>query len=384
MWRRWRGFEQSLIAFVVATTSVVAVGCAAANDSSASPLRERVQGAVDEFLDTHAVPGASVAVISGGRLVSVVSGFADLEQQQPIRVDDEFRLASITKTYIAALAVTLDDDGVVALDQPIGRWLSGSPAGLDIRRVTLRQLLSHTSGLRQTATDDDDRGRLLTFADVMARIPSVVCAPGQCWNYADGNYAIAALVLATATGMPPVDEMHDRFFEPLGLTRTHFVGERDAAPLPSYTLEVDPTTFEPVQPPRLRPQRLPIVTDSRAASISASASDAARWADALFNGDLVAGPALGRMLDTSAMRHLPCPAGCPLEYGLGVFHYEFGVDPANYDFVGHDGSSGTIVATDAERGLTIAVLTNGGEQHIADLFEAVLAATDDGDPAHPT
>lgn len=358
------------MAFAVA--GLIAGGCNATSDDSTEALRSRLQIAVDEFVASRDVPGASVAVITDGRITTVVSGHADLEAQEPIGPNDEFRLASITKNYVAALALDLDAEGVVPLDEPIDPWLSDLPPGLDLRGVTMRQLLSHTSGLAQTATDDRDRGKHLALEEVLARIPPRACAPGRCWSYADGNYVVAALVLEAATAKSLRIEMHDRFFEPLDLANTHFFGDPRAAPRIQYTLVVDPITFQPVLPHRLRRQLLPIVTDDRAAPIVASASDLARWGDALFNGRAIDAAALDRMLDAAAMRGLPCPHGCPLDYGLGVFHYEFG----GREFVGHDGSSGAIVATEVGTGLTIAILTNGGERDMGRFVETVIAAID--------
>ena len=75
------------------------------------------------------------------------------------------------------------------------------------------------------------------------------------------------------------------------------------------------------------------------------------------------------------MRDLPCAERCPFEYGLGVFHYDIG----GRHFVGHDGSSGAIVVHERDDDLTVAILTNGGEQNIGAFLDAVLAALDDTD-----
>jgi D-alanyl-D-alanine carboxypeptidase len=334
-------------------------------------MRERIQRATEQFLATRDIPGASVAVVLEGREVAVVSGFADLERREPIQPDDEFRLASITKNYVAAIALDLDREGVVQLDDPIGRWLPQLPGRLHfLRGVTMRQLLSHTSGLAQTPTDDRDRGHVLGLRDLLERIPPQACDPGDCWSYADGNYEIAGLVVAAATGRSLPQEMRARFFDPLGLSHTHFVDETDVEPLPSYVLEVDPVNFEPLEPHQLRRQLLPIVADSGAGGMMASASDAARWAEALFGGRAIGADAVERMIDTSTTRNLPCPDACPVPYGLGTFLYQFG----GREFVGHDGSSGALVATDRQRKLTVAILTNGGEPDMRGFVDAILDA----------
>ena len=308
-----------------------------------------------------------------GQVVTAVSGFADLEHHRPIRVNDEFRLASITKNYVAALALDLDRDGVVELDARVGRWLPSLPDDLGfLRNVSMRQLLSHTTGLAQTFTDDRDRGRLLSKVAVLDRIPAPVCKPRECWNYADGNYVVAGLVLQAATGTTLSKAIRTRFLLPHGLAHTHFIAPAAREPLPSFVLQVDPVTFQPVQPHRLRRQLLPIVLDDAAGGMMASATDLARWADRLFIGHTIERDGVKQMLDTNLMRDLPCPQGCPLPYGLGVFHYTI----ADHAFVGHDGSSGAIVVTDVRDGLTIAIVTNGGEQDIREFLVRVVHAVD--------
>ena len=101
-------------------------------------------------------------------------------------------------------------------------------------------------------------------------------------------------------------------------------------------------------------------------------TDAARFADALFSGEVLLPPTLETMLDTAVMDDLPCPEGCPFEYGLGVFHYNLG----GRHLVGHDGGSGAVVAHDQTDGLTVAILSNGGEQDPRTFLESVLEAID--------
>ena len=351
----------------------VASSCGVRSAKRSGDREARLQQAVDRFLATRTVPGASIALVVGGRLIEAVSGVADVDAERKVNAGTQFRIASVTKSYVAALALDLAEDGVVALDDTVGRWLPELPAHLAVvRDVTLRQLLSHTSGLRQTFIDDLDRGRVLTADDLLARIPAPVCDPGTCWSYADGNYMLAGLVLEAATGRPLSTELRERLLAPLDLTRTELL---NAAALnnpspPQYALVSDGA--EPVTPHRLRRQLLPISAENGAGGMVASASDVARWADALFGGRVLEPSSLREMLDTSAMSGRPCPEGCPSLYGLGVFHYTIG----GHEMVGHDGSSGAVVAHDQGRGFTVAILTNGGEQDMEAFLEAVVSAVD--------
>jgi D-alanyl-D-alanine carboxypeptidase len=228
-------------------------GCGVGNAERGDDLEARIQHAVDRFLGTHTVPGASVAVIVDGRLTEVVSGVADIDTERKVTAATQFRLASVTKNYVAALALDLAEAEVLSLDDSVGRWPPRLPERLAfVREVTLRQLLSHTSGLPQTFTDDRDRGRVLTTEDLLARIPPPVCEPGACWSYADGNYILAGLVIEAATGRPLSTELRERLFGRLGLARSELAdaGALSEPSPPQYALVYDGA--EPVVPHRLR------------------------------------------------------------------------------------------------------------------------------------
>jgi len=303
--------------------------------------------------------------------VEVVSGVADVDTAQAVTPRTQFRIASVTKMYVATVVLAAAERGQVTLDEPIGRRPLALPEPLAFaHELTLRQLLSHTSGLSQTFTRDEDRHRALTTTDLLERIPPPVCEPSACWSYADGNYVLAQVVLEAATRQPLPELLQSQLFTPLRLIDTRMV---DAAhtdePRPAQYALVQDETGRVVEPHRLFEQSLP-----RRATLVTTARDAARFADALFGGDVLGPASLAEMLDTGATRDLPCPAGCPFPYSLGVVHYEV----AGHQLVGHDGGSGAVVAHDRRQDLTVAILTNGGEQDIGAFLESVLTAIDRG------
>jgi len=352
------------------TVSVTTAACGASG-GGADGTRARVQRAVDNFLSTHTIAGASVAVMKGDHLTAVTSGVADLQSRRAVTRQDEFRLASITKNYVGALAITLVDEGALRLDDTVGKWLPLLNEQLSyLHDVTLRHLLSHTSGIAQTATADRDRGKELSVEDVLARFPAPVCKPATCWNYADGNYVMAGLMLEAAAGQSLDALVQSRLLAPLRLTETHFVAKSARSPVQPYVLVVDPKTYQPRVPHQLRAQLLPIVPPIGATGMMASAADLTRWASALFRGHVLTDDGLTQMLDTSAMNDLRRADRFPYEYGLGTMHFEI----AGRRLVGHDGSSGSIVVHDREKGVTVSILTNGGEQDMAAFLEKVLAA----------
>jgi CubicO group peptidase (beta-lactamase class C family) len=344
-------------------------GCGQPGSNGDARLATRLQAAVDDFLGSRLVLGASVAVIEDDQLVEVVAGSTDLGKERAVTVDTQFRVASVTKLYLATVVLKLVERDEVSLDEPIGVHALELPQHLAFARdLTLRQLLSHTSGLSQTFTRDEDRFRALTTAEQLDRIPPAVCQPSSCWSYADGNYVLAQLVLEAATGLSLADLIHDELLEPLGLEDTTPVdaGETDVRLPPQYALVPD-GSGQPLEPRRLFEQSLP-----RIDTLITTAADAARFADAVFAGDVLSPTSLHAMLDTTAMRDLPCVGTCVADYGLGVFHFDVG----GRRLVGHDGSSGTVVVHDQHSGRTVAILTNGGDQDMGAFLKVVLNAID--------
>jgi D-alanyl-D-alanine carboxypeptidase len=310
-------------------------------------------------------------VIDDGALVQVVSGVANLDTRAAVTPATQFRVASTTKMYIATIALRLVERGELSLDDPIGAHEIALPESLAFARAfTLRQLLSHTSGLSQTFTRDEDRHRTLSTIDLLERVPPPVCAPSACWSYADGNYVLAQMVLEAATKQSLGELFTAELVEPLGLRRTSLVDPGANVSLPSQYALASDEFGRPLQPRRLFEQSLPRIT-----TLVTTAADAARFADALFNGEMLKPASLSQMLDTGVMRDLPCPDGCRFKYGLGAFHF----DVAGHQLVGHDGSSGAVVVHDRQRGSTVAILTNGGDQDMKAFLEAVLHAIGDAD-----
>jgi CubicO group peptidase (beta-lactamase class C family) len=156
---------------VMLLSCAVGAGCTSSESSARTSREVRLQAAVDGFLESHLVPGASVAVIDRGELSEAVAGVADMDTGRAVTPSTRFRVASVTKMYFAAIVLRLVDDGDLALDAPIGDLTFDLPEPLAFAHaLTLRELLSHTSGLTQTFTSDEDRHRSLTLADRLARI----------------------------------------------------------------------------------------------------------------------------------------------------------------------------------------------------------------------
>jgi CubicO group peptidase (beta-lactamase class C family) len=189
---------------------------------SGSPGFEALLEIARRELQDSRTPGAALALVRDDRVIfSAGVGVADVESGTPVRPEMLFRLGSTTKMFTAAALVGLSIDGRVALDRPIGTVVTGlDPA---IARLTPHQLLSHTSGLRDMAPmfgRHDDEALAAGIRAMKAGM--LFTEPATVYSYSNPGYWTAGLVVEQVAGKPFADAMHERLFEPLGMTRTTF------------------------------------------------------------------------------------------------------------------------------------------------------------------
>jgi CubicO group peptidase (beta-lactamase class C family) len=186
------------------------------------------------------IPGIALAIEEGSdQIYSGVAGLASIEEGIPLEASDRFRIYSITKTFTATVVYQLVDEELVALDDAVAMWLD-EPAVQRIphvERVTIRQLLNHTSGIYDFGDDDDSPfwedaflgaqadwtkvwtvPELLTYADPDNHAPYF--APGEGFHYSNTNYLLLGMIVEKATGSTFEDELQNRILTPLGLADT--------------------------------------------------------------------------------------------------------------------------------------------------------------------
>jgi len=181
--------------------------------------------AVDALMRDYAGdgPGASVLVLRDGvPLLRRGYGMADLEAGTAAGPHTNYRLASVTKQFTAASILLLAEDGKLSLDDPVRRWLPSLPAAADA--VTLRQLLSHTSGLLdyEDYVPADFQGQLhdIDVLRILEGLDRTYFAPGSDYRYSNSGYALLALVVGKASGSDFASFLHERIFQPLGMRDT--------------------------------------------------------------------------------------------------------------------------------------------------------------------
>lgn len=221
-------------------------GCTAAQDApQAFPpeVAAEVQAEMDGLTADGSLPGMIVWIDAPAYRFEGASGFADVMDDTPMPPEGAFRIGSITKMFTATVIVKLAEEGVLNLDDPLALWLPDVAEQLpNGDQITLRHLLTHTSGLFNVVEHEAYWADLFTemIVDEETGAASLPCVqrdphdtlaryvygkdalfePGAQWYYSNTNYTLLGMVIEKATGMPLAEAYRTRIYEPLGMTST--------------------------------------------------------------------------------------------------------------------------------------------------------------------
>lgn len=285
---------------------------ASAADSGIDPALAAALGQIlDQTVASGKIPGAVLAVsIPGQGTWAGARGLADREGGVALAPDTPFSIASISKLFVATVALQLVQEGWLSLDQTVEQWLPGLIPHGD--RVSVRHLMNHTSGLPDYLDEAfaesalADRGRVWAPRElVSSALERRAITPVGRWRYSNTNYVVLGLIVEQVTHNSLARELHQRIIDPLGLSHT-FVAPDD--PLPAklthgYEGRRDETMGRAMS------------FAWGAGNITSSAEDLVRFAGALFGGALLEPEALATMRTFAGTRGWDPP---DLAYGLGM------------------------------------------------------------------
>lgn len=298
-----------------------------------------------------AVPGAQFALYREGRTWTCEFGEREHGTAQALTNDTKIPIGSVSKTFTATLAMVLVSDGDLDLDTPLTEYLpelrqaTQDPGG----RRTLRQLLSHTSGLPSDAPDADTTSLRRRVLDCVRHLEPLH-APGRAFSYSNLGYVIAGHLIEAATGMSWWEALELVLLKPLGISPHSVLDGRH-----------ETATGHAVNPAarRMRPVRQSLTqADAPAGALAASASDL------VMLGRLLTGTTHVALLNPAALAEMraPVPAAEPFGmadgWGLGLARYRDG----DRTWLGHDGTGdGTAchLRFDPASGTVVALTTNG-------------------------
>ncbi len=193
--------------------------------SKSSLIPSDLDAHIREQMTRWTVPGVVVGVLRDGERETRAYGVTSLETGYPVRPDTLFPIGSIGKVYTAALVMALVDEGMFDLDAPVATYLPDLRLADERTRdtITLRQLLSHQSGLYGDYYDDFGMGDG-ALARCVASYSTLrqLTAPGELWAYCSSGFMLAGRVTEVVTGQPFEVAMRERVFAPLGLDRSFF------------------------------------------------------------------------------------------------------------------------------------------------------------------
>jgi CubicO group peptidase (beta-lactamase class C family) len=212
----------------IALAALIAAGHSSAQSAARTePARPDIDRIFADW-DRPGSPGCALAIYDGGHIAYERGyGMADLEHDVPITPESVFYVGSVSKQFTAMTAAIAMEQGKLAIDDPIRKYLPELPDYTS--SITIRHLLHHTSGLRDYNTLLSIAGRRgdeafdnLTVLRITARQKKLNFQPGDEYLYSNTGYTLLALIVERATGTPFAQFAAKNLFEPLGMTVTHY------------------------------------------------------------------------------------------------------------------------------------------------------------------
>ncbi|WP_328907586.1 beta-lactamase family protein [Streptomyces sp. NBC_00234] len=338
--------------------------------------------------------GISVRVRDGARTLHARAGEAELHTGRPVPRGAEFRIASVTKTFVATVMLQLAAEGSLSLDDTVEHWLPGvvKGKGNDGSRITVRNLLQHTSGLYNYGPEEDSGNTAADFertrfdhmdpeqmiAGAVGHRPDFPPAPADDpepdWNYSNPGYVLAGMIIEKATGQPWAEEVRDRIIRPLGLTGTYSPGDDP------YLKSPHAHTYHRFPGPAGWTDTTARNTSwaGAAAALVGTERDVDRFFTALLGGRLLPPAQLAEMRRTVPVGER-FDVGFPgLRYGLGLMRQPLTCGGQSW---GHGGDlEGNTVRTgftaDGSRSVVVAANGTGGEEQLLAAERAVRSLVD--------
>jgi D-alanyl-D-alanine carboxypeptidase len=336
---------------------------------------ERFEDALAATQESQSAPGVMMIVAddTGHRWVGR-AGNADISSERAVDEHTLTRTASIGKTFMGALILSLHEEGALSIDDVVSEHLDGIPSGDEI---TLRMLLQHTSGIANYTGVEAYREAAARYPEYVVTAEETIAfsvaepldfPPGTAWNYSNTGYLILGQIAEQIVGRPFEDEVRARFFEPLGMDDTRIVDAERPAELWIGYRETD--TGQEVAPPG------PGFAEDGGAWITSS-EDLITWAQEFFAGRLHRPETLELAVMTAGGQLLD---GVAASFGFVTGGYGAGLIAAHDENMGPllagagnaDGAR-TFVGYFPERGLAFTVAVNIGDGFVP-LVETLSAS----------
>jgi CubicO group peptidase (beta-lactamase class C family) len=335
----------------------------------AAPISSKADQ-IDDYVATQMqrlhIPGVSLAIVRDGRVIKAQGyGFANLELKAPATKETVYEIGSNTKQFTAAAIMMLVEEGKIHLDDSITKYFPEAPEAW--RGITIRHLLTHTSGIQnhvavphwldvfktnlayETAPLRDE------LLKMFFKLP-LEFQPGETWAYDNTGYYLLGIVIEKASAKSYWQFLGARIFKPLGMSATRSTDPQPIVPNRASGYEWKNDHFEN------RPVLLPAIAFS-AGSLLSTAEDMAKWDAALYAEKLLTKSSLDQIWTAAATND---KAPMPFNYGFGWF-----VDSYHgHRLVQHSGGTpgfSSAIYRFIDDKLTIIILTNHSDRIVDQL-----------------
>jgi CubicO group peptidase (beta-lactamase class C family) len=349
---------------------------------------DAVDDLMREAMRQHPIPGVALVVVRGGKTVKTAAyGMARLETGTaviprldpdtsgpyreagtPATAESVFEIGSVTKQFTAAGILVLAQEGKLSVDDKIAGHLKGAPASW--RQITIRHLLTHTSGLKNyTGLDGFEVSRHLTQEQFVGKIAALPpdFAPGEKWAYCNTAYNLLGYVIENTSGKNYADFLRQKIFGPLGMTAT---GLREAG----GNLPGRAAGYETNRAGQFLGRGTNLTDVFSAGALVSTVGDLAKWNAALDTDAILTAASRAQMWTPVKLND-----GSTHPYGFGWF-----LEPWHgHANIGHSGSTSGFSASFQrfpEAGLTVILLTNSDEFDIATKLAREIAELEMGNP----
>ena len=317
-----------------AMAALIALPIAAANVAAqAGGTHARLDSIAGAGVVQKRAVGIVAAVVKGNDTLLLKSyGKADLEWDVPMPVDAMFEVGSIAKQFTAAAILQLADAGKLTLDDDITKWLPDLMRGVDTRgnKVTLRRLLSHTSGISHwtEAAEFETKMFLPRFprdsAYRLIKLDAFQFPTGAAQAYNNSGFWLLGVVVEKASGLKYEEYLAKRIFEPLGMKQSMYCNSSANVPRRAHGYHMINDMIH----------RAPLVNYAwvfAPGSVCSTARDLVTWLQALHGGKVLAPKSYAEMVTPAKLDD-----GTAVQYGLGI---KVGEDFRGLKYIGHGGTS---------------------------------------------
>jgi D-alanyl-D-alanine carboxypeptidase len=250
------------------------------------PEPERIEIWIQDYMQSYSIPGLSLAVVRKGQVVKAGGyGLANVELDAPATPTSVYQIQSMTKSFVASGLMVLVQEGRLQLDDPLISYLGQLPPTWS--NITIRHLLTMTSGIQHIFVDHPSDEAMITFAQQVTNSDEIVIwaserplhfTPGTQFHYSSTNYHLLGLIIQKVSGLAWHEFLHERFFEPLGMRQTRVVTWDELIPqrVAGY-IQVDGVLYNGYY-------MTPAIMASAAGGLYSTVLDLAKWDAALQEG----------------------------------------------------------------------------------------------------